>query len=97
MLVGLGFTKKSSVEKIEPERSLEYAIENGVEVNNLPKHIAFIMDGNGRWAKSKGEKRNFGHNKDTTFYLLKSNIYNTVKNVLWKISINSVDRTVGKC
>jgi len=61
MLVGLGFTKKSSVEKIEPERSLEYAIENGVEVNNLPKHIAFIMDGNGRWAKSKGEKRNFGH------------------------------------
>lgn len=31
------------------------------------------------------------------FYLVKSSIYNTVKNVLWKISINSVDRKVGKC
>ena len=26
-------------------------------------HIAFIMDGNGRWAKSKGKSRNFGHRK----------------------------------
>ena len=29
--------------------------------NNLPKHIAIIMDGNGRWAKSKGKIRAFGH------------------------------------
>ncbi len=28
---------------------------------NLPKHIAFIMDGNGRWAKEKGKPRVFGH------------------------------------
>lgn len=28
---------------------------------NLPSHIAVIMDGNGRWAKSKGAKRIFGH------------------------------------
>lgn len=28
---------------------------------NLPKHIAIIMDGNGRWAKDKGLKRTFGH------------------------------------
>ncbi len=28
---------------------------------NLPKHIAIIMDGNGRWAKKKGAKRIFGH------------------------------------
>ncbi|MBM7038159.1 polyprenyl diphosphate synthase [Vibrio ulleungensis] len=27
----------------------------------LPQHIAFIMDGNGRWAKSKGKPRVFGH------------------------------------
>ncbi len=27
----------------------------------LPKHIAIIMDGNGRWAKEKGEDRLFGH------------------------------------
>ncbi len=28
-----------------------------------PKHIAFIMDGNGRWAKSQGKPRTFGHKK----------------------------------
>ena len=28
---------------------------------NLPKHIAIIMDGNRRWAKSKGMPANFGH------------------------------------
>ena len=30
---------------------------------NLPQHIAIIMDGNGRWAKTKGKKRIFGHQK----------------------------------
>lgn len=29
----------------------------------LPKHIAFIMDGNGRWAKKRGKSRNYGHEK----------------------------------
>lgn len=29
--------------------------------NKLPKHIAIIMDGNGRWAKGKGKFRIFGH------------------------------------
>ena len=28
---------------------------------NIPKHIAIILDGNGRWAKSKGMPRNYGH------------------------------------
>jgi undecaprenyl diphosphate synthase len=27
----------------------------------IPQHIAIIMDGNGRWAKEKGENRTFGH------------------------------------
>ena len=27
----------------------------------IPQHIAIILDGNGRWAKSKGMPRNFGH------------------------------------
>ena len=27
----------------------------------LPKHIAVIMDGNGRWAKKRGEERIMGH------------------------------------
>ena len=29
----------------------------------MPKHIAIIMDGNGRWAKERGEHRLFGHSK----------------------------------
>lgn len=29
----------------------------------IPKHVAIIMDGNGRWAKSKGMSRVFGHNE----------------------------------
>ena len=28
---------------------------------NIPKHVAIILDGNGRWAKSQGKPRNFGH------------------------------------
>lgn len=32
-----------------------------INQNNLPQHIAIIMDGNGRWAKSRGEERTFGH------------------------------------
>ncbi len=32
-----------------------------IDKNRLPKHIAIIMDGNGRWAKEKGEDRLFGH------------------------------------
>ena len=28
---------------------------------NIPKHVAIIMDGNGRWAQSKGQTRLFGH------------------------------------
>ena len=28
---------------------------------NVPKHVAIILDGNGRWARSKGMPRNYGH------------------------------------
>ncbi len=30
-------------------------------MNNLPKHVGIIMDGNGRWATKRGLKRSFGH------------------------------------
>ena len=33
--------------------------------NNFPKHVAIIMDGNGRWAKKIGKKRVFGHKNGT--------------------------------
>jgi undecaprenyl diphosphate synthase len=32
-----------------------------IDSRNLPKHIAVIMDGNGRWAKKQGARRIFGH------------------------------------
>ena len=34
---------------------------NTIDYNRIPKHIAIIMDGNGRWAKAKGLPRTFGH------------------------------------
>ncbi len=41
------FRKKKSIEPLDP--------------NNIPQHIGIIMDGNGRWAKSKGLPRSAGH------------------------------------
>lgn len=32
-----------------------------VDKNNIPRHIAIIMDGNGRWAREKGLPRSSGH------------------------------------
>lgn len=37
------------------------AIKSLLNADQLPKHVAIIMDGNGRWAKSRGEERTFGH------------------------------------
>lgn len=31
------------------------------EERKIPRHVAFILDGNGRWAKAKGMPRNYGH------------------------------------
>ena len=41
-------------------------IENyELDMNNIPAHIAFIMDGNGRWAKKRMMPRTYGHNEGT--------------------------------
>lgn len=37
------------------------SLKNKIDKDNLPDHIAVIMDGNGRWAKKKGAIRIFGH------------------------------------
>ena len=34
---------------------------NNVDIENIPQHIAIIMDGNGRWATERGKDRSFGH------------------------------------
>ena len=36
-------------------------VKEKIDISNLPKHIAIIMDGNGRWAKQKSKLRVFGH------------------------------------
>ncbi len=46
-IVNLGTAEADLLAAIDPDR--------------LPKHIAVIMDGNGRWAKSQGKPRIFGH------------------------------------
>lgn len=36
-------------------------LKEQIDIERLPKHIAIIMDGNGRWAKEQGKPRLFGH------------------------------------
>ena len=57
MFKGL-FQTKSPVKN----EKLEFDISD-LDMNNIPKHIAIIMDGNGRWAKAQGKVRTFGHQK----------------------------------
>lgn len=37
------------------------SLKDKLDLERLPSHIAIIMDGNGRWAKERGEDRLFGH------------------------------------
>ncbi len=45
--------KPSVLEKLPPD----------LDKNRLPRHVAAIMDGNGRWAKGKGRPRIMGHRR----------------------------------
>jgi len=36
-------------------------MEQEVDIKRIPRHIAIIMDGNGRWAKERGKERSYGH------------------------------------
>jgi undecaprenyl diphosphate synthase len=42
------------------------SLKEKIDLGNLPQHIAVIMDGNGRWAKKKGNLRIFGHQNAIT-------------------------------
>ena len=46
---------------IKPTKRLELMESPELNKDNIPQHIAIIMDGNGRWAKSLGKPRIFGH------------------------------------
>ncbi len=54
-----GWRKKSMKSKTQ---TIE-ALRAGMDRNNLPKHIAIIMDGNGRWALRRGLPRVAGHKR----------------------------------
>lgn len=38
-------------------------LKDSINKDTIPKHVAIIMDGNGRWAKQHGEDRIFGHHE----------------------------------
>lgn len=54
MFKGLFQTRSKAKNTVEVDTT-------GLDMNNIPQHIAIIMDGNGRWAKAQGKVRTFGH------------------------------------
>ncbi|MCD4695737.1 MAG: isoprenyl transferase [Bacteroidales bacterium] len=42
------------------------SLKDNIDQDNLPQHVAIIMDGNGRWAQQKGKLRIFGHKHGVT-------------------------------
>ena len=53
--------KKKFVTTIIVERVMTFVEQ--INLTRVPKHIAIIMDGNGRWAKERGLDRSEGHRK----------------------------------
>jgi len=45
----------------ENKKTLKIDLKQQIVKDKVPKHIALIMDGNGRWARKKGSERLFGH------------------------------------
>ncbi len=52
--------KKKNNEKQNEKKS---ETQSSIDTSNIPKHVAIIMDGNGRWAKKYGLPRGVGHRK----------------------------------
>ena len=50
-----------SLEKVIDDKITDLLMK--IDKHKLPKHVAIIMDGNGRWATKKGLPRSFGHKK----------------------------------
>src|SRR2546421_12569918 len=49
------------------------AEQAGLDPQRIPAHVAIIMDGNGRWARARGQDRLFGHYQG----------YRTLKNIVY--------------
>ena len=46
----------------------DITLKNGIQIDERLRHIAFIMDGNGRWAKRKGLPRELGHRQGAAVF-----------------------------
>jgi undecaprenyl diphosphate synthase len=51
---------------VEPLKQEKMDLKSQINIEKLPRHIAIIMDGNGRWAKQHGKPRVFGHRNGVT-------------------------------
>jgi undecaprenyl diphosphate synthase len=47
--------------KLAEPGSIEEALLDKIDLNRLPRHVAVIMDGNGRWARARSLPRVEGH------------------------------------
>jgi undecaprenyl diphosphate synthase len=52
---------RQDILEVTPEGSMERELFDRIELDRLPRHIAIIMDGNGRWAQSRSLPRVEGH------------------------------------
>lgn len=50
------------METVEKDKRMERNdLKNQLDMSRIPRHIAIIMDGNGRWAEARGKERKLGH------------------------------------
>ncbi len=54
------YTREQILLDLNPKDEERVLLER-LDLKNCPRHIAFIMDGNGRWAKQRNRPRTFGH------------------------------------
>jgi undecaprenyl diphosphate synthase len=57
------FGRKSKSKTVDPKNDASGLGEHGLQRESLPKHVAIIMDGNGRWARARGLPRVDGHRR----------------------------------
>ena len=55
------FSLNAWAQTITTKDALARHMKAQIDRNNLPEHVAIIMDGNGRWATERGKPRVFGH------------------------------------
>lgn len=67
-------TNGQAVDRVEGVLgAVSHAEQAGLDPARIPVHVAIIMDGNGRWARARGQNRLFGHYQG----------YRTLKNIVY--------------